>query len=112
MLERLLSGAYFGEHALSADSVHENSVVASDKSEFLWISRSSFLSTLREDMEQKKGDLKRATQLLETSGAIRATIERAREYGAKARGNLDTFQDTPHKRALIEAIDFAVNRSY
>ena len=65
-----------------------------------------------EDMEQKKGDLKRATQLLETSGAIRATIERAREYGAKARGNLDTFRDTPHKRALIEAIDFAVNRSY
>lgn len=65
-----------------------------------------------EDMEQKKGDLKRATQMLETSGAIRATIERAREYGAKARGNLDTFEDTLHKRALIEAIDFAVNRSY
>jgi len=65
-----------------------------------------------EDMEQKKGDLKRATQMLEATGAMQATIDRAREYGAKARANLDIFPDSEYKQALNEAIDFAVNRSY
>ena len=65
-----------------------------------------------EDMEQKKGDLKRATQMLEATGAMQATIDRAREYGAKARANLDIFPDSEYKQALNEAIDFAVNRFY
>lgn len=65
-----------------------------------------------EDMEQKKGDLKRATQLLESTGAIQATLDRARDYGARARAALDMFPESDHKSALIEAVDFAVHRSY
>ena len=33
-----------------------------------------------EDLEQKKNDLRRAVQLLETTGALHATVERARLY--------------------------------
>jgi len=65
-----------------------------------------------EDMEQKRGDLKRATQMLEASGAMKATIGRAQYFGKKAATNLEIFPDSEYKRALLEAIDFAVNRSY
>ena len=65
-----------------------------------------------EDQEQKKGDLKRALGLLERSGALAATMEQARHYGAKARQALEAFDDGPHKHALREAVDFAIQRSY
>jgi len=65
-----------------------------------------------EDLEQKKGDLKRAVQLLEGSGALHATVERARHYGTLASEALNLFPESDHKRALAEAVDFAVNRSY
>lgn len=65
-----------------------------------------------EDLEQKKGDLKRAVQLLEGSGALQATVERARYYGSLASEALSPFPASDHKRALAEAVDFAVNRSY
>lgn len=65
-----------------------------------------------EDLEQKKGDLKRAVQLLESAGALQATVERARLYGRRAAEALSVFPESDHKRALSEAVDFAVNRSY
>jgi octaprenyl-diphosphate synthase len=65
-----------------------------------------------EDLEQKKGDLKRAVQLLEATGALHATVERARQYGRKATEALSAFPDSQHRLALCEAVDFAVNRSY
>ena len=65
-----------------------------------------------EDMEQKRGDFKRAVQLLEKSGALLATVERARDYGRKALDELSIFPESEFKQALIEATNFAVNRSY
>ncbi len=65
-----------------------------------------------EDLEQKMGDLKRAVQMLESAGALAATIERAREYGRKANDALSIFPDCEHKLALQEAVAFAVNRSF
>ena len=65
-----------------------------------------------EDLEQKKGDLKRAGQMLESTGALQATVERARHYGRLAIDALGIFPDSEHKLALSEAVDFAVNRSY
>lgn len=65
-----------------------------------------------EDLEQKKGDLKRAVQLLEDAGALQATVERARHYGRLAAEALSVFPESDHKLALSEAVDFAVNRSY
>jgi octaprenyl-diphosphate synthase len=65
-----------------------------------------------EDLEQKKGDFRRAVAMLEKSGALAATMERAREYGAIARASLEPFPDGDIKRSLIEAVEFAIHRSY
>lgn len=65
-----------------------------------------------EDLEQKKGDFRRAAAMLENAGALKATLERARGYGAVARQALDVFPAGPEKAALLEAIDFAVERAY
>ena len=65
-----------------------------------------------EDLEQKKGDFRRAVAMLEKSGALTATMERARDYGAKARAALDPFPDSEIKASLVEAVEFAVHRSY
>jgi octaprenyl-diphosphate synthase len=50
--------------------------------------------------------------MLERTGALKATLERARGYGAVARQALDAFADGPAKSALAEAVDFAVGRAY
>ena len=65
-----------------------------------------------EDLEQKKGDLKRAVQLLEGTGALQETVKRAQDYGRLATEALDIFPDSEHKLALSETVEFAVNRSY
>jgi len=72
----------------------------------------AFLRRTLEDLEQKKGDLKRCVALLERCGALAATMDRARRYAATARQSLDTLPDRPERRALAEALDFAVSRAY
>jgi octaprenyl-diphosphate synthase len=65
-----------------------------------------------EDLEQKKGDFRRALGLLEQTGALTASVQRARDYAARAAESLRPFPDGEHKAALLEAVDFAVARSY
>ncbi len=65
-----------------------------------------------EDLEQKKGDFRRAAALLEKVGALKATIDRARGYRAAARQALEIFPPGSEKGALIEAVEFAVDRAY
>ncbi|MFT5440432.1 MAG: octaprenyl-diphosphate synthase [Alphaproteobacteria bacterium] len=65
-----------------------------------------------EDLEQKKGDFKRAVQMMENAGALKATVDRAREYGQRALDALSIFPDDEHKLALQESVAFAVSRSY
>ena len=57
----------------------------------------SFWRRTLEDQEQKKGDFRRAVGMLEKSGALTATIERARDYGAKAHQALEPFPDSEIK---------------
>ncbi len=65
-----------------------------------------------EELEQNDGDLERATRLMEKHGAILDTVERARHYGAIARDAMGIFEDGREKQALIEAIDFCINRAH
>ena len=65
-----------------------------------------------EDLEQKKGDFRRAVAMLERAGALAATVARARDYAAKARAALDMFPKGEVRSALTEAVAFAVDRSY
>ncbi len=65
-----------------------------------------------EDLEQKKGDLRRAITLMERSGALHATLDYARRYGATASQALEPFPDGPEKQALQESISFAIERAF
>ena len=65
-----------------------------------------------QDGNQTDEDLDRAVALMETHGALRDTVERARHYGSIARDALEIFPDSEHKAALMEAVDFCVERAY
>ena len=64
------------------------------------------------DGEQKNGDLLRAMDLLQGSGALADSIVRARHYGAMARDALGIFPDGEAKGALTDVIDFCIERAY
>ena len=65
-----------------------------------------------EDLEQQEPDLDRAIGLMERQGALRDTVARARHYGAIARDALGIFPDTPEKRALVDVVDFCIERAF
>ncbi len=65
-----------------------------------------------EKLDQKDGDLAHAITLMERHNALHDTIERARHYGAIARDALGIFPDGEVKSAMIEAIDFSIERAF
>ena len=65
-----------------------------------------------ETLDQRPGDLEQAYSLIERHGALSDTLERARHYGAMARDALGLFPSTPLKSALLEAVDFAIDRAH
>ena len=69
----------------------------------------------RRTMEEGKiedGDLDKAIELLNNYGTISDTLDRARHYGTVARDALAPFPDSPHKTALLQAVDFCISRAY
>jgi len=65
-----------------------------------------------EKLDQRPEDLERAQSLIERHNALTDTLERARHYGAMARDALGLFGDSPLKDALLEAVDFAIDRAH
>ncbi|KAF0104985.1 MAG: ispB [Rhodospirillaceae bacterium] len=65
-----------------------------------------------EKLDQRPEDLEQAQSLIERHGALSDTLERARHYGAMARDALGLFPSTPLKSALLEAVDFAIDRAH
>lgn len=63
-----------------------------------------------EELEQTEEDLEHAIKLMEKHGALSDSVDRARHYGAIARDALGIFKDCPEKRALINLIDFCIQR--
>ena len=57
-------------------------------------------------------DLKRAVELILSHGAIKDTGDRAKHYGAIARDALAIFPESPERLALLNAVDFCVERVY
>ena len=72
----------------------------------------AFWRRVLEEVEQTEDDLRRALGLLERHGALRDTVARAGHYGAIARDALGIFPDGPAKRALVEIVDFCIERAY
>jgi Geranylgeranyl pyrophosphate synthase len=65
-----------------------------------------------ERLEQRDGDLEHAIALMEKHGSLADTIARARHYGEVARDALGIFPDVPIKQAMIDVIDFCIERAY
>lgn len=65
-----------------------------------------------EDMEQEPADLDRALVLLGKYNALTDTIDRARHYGSMARDALALFPESEMKTALVEIVDFCIERAY
>jgi octaprenyl-diphosphate synthase len=62
--------------------------------------------------EVADGDLETAFATVRKHRAIEDTIERARHYGAMARDALELFPASPWKHALLDAVEFAVQRAH
>ncbi len=65
-----------------------------------------------ENLEQEEGDLQRAIMLMENHGALADSVERARHYGAIGRDAIGIFPDGPEKAALVDLVDFCIERAY
>ena len=65
-----------------------------------------------EDLEQGDADLDRALALMDRHGALDDSIERARNYGNDAINALAVFEDSPYRRAMIEVVEFCIERAY
>lgn len=72
----------------------------------------SFWRRTIEDQDQKPDDLDHALSLMQKHGTLKDTVDRARHYGAVARDALGIFPDNPQKRALLELVDFCIERAY
>mgnify|MGYP003571180395 FL=1 len=65
-----------------------------------------------EDLEQDDSDLEHAIELMNKHNALTDSVDRARHYGAIARDALGIFDDCAEKRALLNLIDFCIQRAH
>ncbi|MGO1120035.1 polyprenyl synthetase family protein [Rhodovibrionaceae bacterium A322] len=72
----------------------------------------AFWTRCLEELDQKDEDLAHARSLMDKHGTLDLSKDRAREYGEKARRSLDRFPDSPAKRAMLEAVDFCIDRLF
>jgi octaprenyl-diphosphate synthase len=57
-------------------------------------------------------DLETAIATMKRHRALEDTFERARLYGAMAKDALELFPPSPWKQALLDAVDFSINRGH
>ena len=65
-----------------------------------------------EDEDVRDGDLARAMELLERHDALADTMARARDHANEAREALAGFTANPYRDALLELVDFCVDREF
>jgi octaprenyl-diphosphate synthase len=65
-----------------------------------------------ERQEQSDEDLTRAIALLRQHGTLAETLRRAEVFGAEAAKALALFPDSPARRALLEVVQFCLQRGY
>ncbi|MDP6603723.1 MAG: polyprenyl synthetase family protein [Rhodospirillales bacterium] len=65
-----------------------------------------------QNRDQRDGDLEEAIEMMEKHDALVDSVARARHYGSIARDTMGIFADGPEKRALVELIDFCIERAY
>ncbi|KAF0118707.1 MAG: octaprenyl-diphosphate synthase [Rhodospirillaceae bacterium] len=65
-----------------------------------------------EDLDQNEDDLPRALDLLQKHDCLEETLRRAHAYGDTARTALQSFPDSPWRRALLDVVTFCIERAY
>jgi len=65
-----------------------------------------------DDTDQREGDFTHAQHLIQSHNALRDSIDRARHYGAIARDSLGIFPDSSIKKAMLEIVDFTIDREF
>jgi octaprenyl-diphosphate synthase len=65
-----------------------------------------------EEQKQTDADLAAATALLHRHGALQATIERAAHFGDIARRSLRSFPPSRARQAMLDLVDFCIERAY
>ena len=65
-----------------------------------------------EDGEQAEGDLAHAMTLMTRHNALSDAMGAARRHGEEARRALDHFPDNAWRQALLELVDFCVDREF
>ncbi len=73
-------------------------------------SERAFWQRTIESSEQTEADLDEALRLIDRSGAIGVTLDRAAQFAAAAKRSLMLFPDTPLRRSLQAVADYTVNR--
>lgn len=64
-----------------------------------------------EDLSQTSSDLAHAQSLLQKHGALDDSIERARHYSSIAKDALGLFPESETKQALLDVVDFCIERA-
>jgi octaprenyl-diphosphate synthase len=72
----------------------------------------AFWQRTMQDVDIREDDLAQAMALMQKHHALSDTMERARHYGAIARDALAIFPESDAKAALLEAVDFSVERPF
>jgi len=72
----------------------------------------TFWKRTMEELDQNDGDIEYAMELLVKHNSLTDTAERARHYGAIARDALGIFPESDIKTALLDVIDFCIERAY
>ena len=72
----------------------------------------AFWQRVLETEDRRDGDFAEAMRLLRKHDAIGATIRRAETYGERARRALDRFAPCPERAAMLELVDFCIERAY
>lgn len=72
----------------------------------------AFWKRALDDADQRDGDFAHARNLLIQHHTLRDSIDRAKHYGAIARDALGLFDESPIKAALLEIVDFTIDRQF
>ncbi len=72
----------------------------------------TFWQRTLEEGEQTPEDFKTAIQLMERHGTLKDSMTRATDYADKAKSALTTFPDSPAKSAMLDLVDFCIERIY
>jgi octaprenyl-diphosphate synthase len=75
-------------------------------------SERAFWRRVLETEDRREGDLDEAMRLLARHDAIALTVHRAEIYGERARRALDRFPPSAERAAMLELVDFCIERAY